>query len=196
MEFSIVHEIHTILSSKRTNVLDGCVKVNTRSRVLLLLDKDEFSVEKSGRQWDFDWFDMAKVHLEPTLPRTVIVPEYELPFKRPKDWEPRSMEINAINATTEAACLILSVGRDREEPKGKVFSASCMAFVVLSIKHVTLAPKVGVFISQEFRRRVHKEMLLLERWVEGVAGQVSVAVERECEGVELFGFEDAKDFLE
>ncbi|KAF9601171.1 hypothetical protein IFM89_017119 [Coptis chinensis] len=39
-------------------------------------------------------------------------------------------------------------------------------------------------------------MLLLERWVEGVAGQVSVALEGECEGVELFGFEDAKDFLE
>ncbi|KAF9588345.1 hypothetical protein IFM89_008775 [Coptis chinensis] len=48
----------------------------------------------------------------------------------------------------------------------------------------------------KFSRRVHKEILLLERWVEGVAGQVSVVVEGECEGVELFGFEDANDFLE
>ncbi|KAF5185551.1 Dexh-box atp-dependent rna helicase dexh11 [Thalictrum thalictroides] len=58
------------------------------------LDSDEFSVEKTGRQWDFDWFDRVNLHLEPTLPRTVIVPEYELPFKRAKDWEPKSVEIN------------------------------------------------------------------------------------------------------
>ncbi|PIA54426.1 hypothetical protein AQUCO_00900760v1 [Aquilegia coerulea] len=58
------------------------------------LDSDEFSVDKAGRQWDFDWFDRVNLHLEPTMPRTVIVPEYELPFKRPKDWEPKSSEIN------------------------------------------------------------------------------------------------------
>ncbi|KAF9613004.1 hypothetical protein IFM89_004858, partial [Coptis chinensis] len=79
-------------------------------------------------------------------------------------WEPTVVKINAINATTEAACLILSVDETVKNPK--------------------------------VSRRVHKEMLLLERWVEGMAGQVSVAVEGECEGVELFGFEDAKDFLE
>ncbi|KAF9613710.1 hypothetical protein IFM89_010152 [Coptis chinensis] len=79
-------------------------------------------------------------------------------------WEHAIVKINAINATTEAACLILSVDETVKNPK--------------------------------VSRRVHKEMLLLERWVEGVAGQVSVAVEGECEGVELFGFEDAKDFLE
>ncbi|KAF9601498.1 hypothetical protein IFM89_020265 [Coptis chinensis] len=36
-------------------------------------------------------------------------------------WEPTVVKINAINATTEAACLILSVD-ETEEPKGKVFS--------------------------------------------------------------------------
>ncbi|KAF9595218.1 hypothetical protein IFM89_037816 [Coptis chinensis] len=79
-------------------------------------------------------------------------------------WEPAVVKINAINAATEAACLILSVDETVKNPK--------------------------------VSRRVHKEMLLLERWVEGVAGQVSVAVEGECDGVELLGFEDAKDFLE
>ncbi|KAF9587505.1 hypothetical protein IFM89_003523 [Coptis chinensis] len=64
-------------------------------------------------------------------------------------WEPAVVKINAINATTEAACLILSVHETVKNPK-----------------------------------------------VEGMAGQVSVAMEGECKGVELFGFEDAKDFLE
>ncbi|KAF9588326.1 hypothetical protein IFM89_008756 [Coptis chinensis] len=70
----------------------------------------------------------------------------------------------------------------------KEFSVVEAACLILSVDETVKNPKVS--------RRVHKEMLLLERWVEGVAGQVSMAVEGECEGVELFGFEDAKDFLE
>ncbi|KAF8396881.1 hypothetical protein HHK36_018516 [Tetracentron sinense] len=63
------------------------------------LDPVDFSPEKSGRQWDFDWFDKAKVHLEPSLPRSVVVPSWELPFRRSKKgttqekWEPKSVEI-------------------------------------------------------------------------------------------------------
>ncbi|KAK9280712.1 hypothetical protein L1049_014410 [Liquidambar formosana] len=60
------------------------------------LDCDEFSPEKSGRQWDFDWFDRAKVHLEPSLPRSVVVPQWELPFRRQKKggiWEPKSVQV-------------------------------------------------------------------------------------------------------
>ncbi|XP_068638074.1 DExH-box ATP-dependent RNA helicase DExH11 [Aristolochia californica] len=63
------------------------------------LDKDEFSAEKSGRQWDFDWFDMAKVHLEPSVPRCVVVPSWELPFRRrdtenvPGKWIPSSVQV-------------------------------------------------------------------------------------------------------
>ncbi|KAG9453871.1 hypothetical protein H6P81_006775 [Aristolochia fimbriata] len=63
------------------------------------LDKDEFSAEKSGRQWDFDWFEMAKVNLEPSVPRCVVVPSWELPFRRnkkenlPEKWNPTSVQI-------------------------------------------------------------------------------------------------------
>ncbi|XP_052185794.1 DExH-box ATP-dependent RNA helicase DExH11 isoform X2 [Diospyros lotus] len=49
------------------------------------LDADEFSPEKAGRQWEFDWFSKSKIHLEPSLPRTVVVPTWELPFRHPKN---------------------------------------------------------------------------------------------------------------
>lgn len=64
------------------------------------LDPDEFSVENSGRQWDFDWFDRAKVPLEPSAPRSVVVPAWELPFRRSKKetssgiWDPASVEVD------------------------------------------------------------------------------------------------------
>lgn len=63
------------------------------------LNPDEFSPEKVGRQWDFDWFDRAKVPLEPSLPRSVVVQKWELPFRRSKKesasgkWEPISEEV-------------------------------------------------------------------------------------------------------
>ncbi|KAG7949566.1 hypothetical protein I3843_13G069100 [Carya illinoinensis] len=64
------------------------------------LDPEEFSPAKSGRQWDFDWFEEAKVHPEPSLPRSVVVPRWELPFRRKKkgsmqeNWEPNSVEVD------------------------------------------------------------------------------------------------------
>lgn len=63
------------------------------------MDDDEFSAEKGGRQWEFDWFDKAKVDLEPTMPRSIVVPAWELPFRRPSDsqkWEPASMQVTVI----------------------------------------------------------------------------------------------------
>ncbi|XP_010256687.1 PREDICTED: DExH-box ATP-dependent RNA helicase DExH11 [Nelumbo nucifera] len=63
------------------------------------LDPNEFSPEKDGRQWDIDWFDKAKVHLEPSLPRSVVVPTWELPFRRSRKgtaqeiWEPNSVQV-------------------------------------------------------------------------------------------------------
>jgi antiviral helicase SKI2 len=63
------------------------------------LDPEEFSPEKAGRQWDFDWFEEAKVPLEPSLPRSVVIPTWELPFRRQKKgsaldkWEPKSVEV-------------------------------------------------------------------------------------------------------
>lgn len=71
------------------------------------LDQDEFSPEKAGRQWDFDWFGMSKIPLEPSLPRSAMVPEWELPFRRSKGldkgrWEPRSVQV-AISELTAGA---------------------------------------------------------------------------------------------
>ncbi|XP_010541438.1 PREDICTED: DExH-box ATP-dependent RNA helicase DExH11 isoform X2 [Tarenaya hassleriana] len=64
------------------------------------LDTDQFSAEKAGRQWDFDWFARVKMPLEPSLPRSVVVPVWELPFRRQeKDsekgvWEVKSVEVD------------------------------------------------------------------------------------------------------
>ncbi|KAM4083476.1 hypothetical protein ACB094_08G060300 [Castanea mollissima] len=64
------------------------------------LDPEEFSPEKVGRQWDFDWFGRAKVPLEPSLPRSIVVPTWELPFRRQKKgsmqeiWEPKSVQVD------------------------------------------------------------------------------------------------------
>nr|XP_043623499.1 DExH-box ATP-dependent RNA helicase DExH11 [Erigeron canadensis] len=68
------------------------------------LDPDEFSAEK-GRQWDFDWFDKAKIHLDPTMPRSVVVPEWDLPFRRPSpvhhNWEPASIQVDVSELMVE-----------------------------------------------------------------------------------------------
>ncbi|KAL8092228.1 DExH-box ATP-dependent RNA helicase DExH11 [Apium graveolens] len=64
------------------------------------LDEDDFSPDKDGRQWEFDWFDKAKVNLEPSLPRSVVVPTWELPFRRssmstmPNNWDPSSVQVD------------------------------------------------------------------------------------------------------
>ncbi|KAF3948404.1 hypothetical protein CMV_025592 [Castanea mollissima] len=64
------------------------------------LDPEEFSPEKVGRQWDFDWFGRSKVPLEPSLPRSIVVPTWELPFRRQKKgsmqeiWEPKSVQVD------------------------------------------------------------------------------------------------------
>lgn len=66
------------------------------------LDADEFSPEKAGRQWEFDWFERAKILPDPSLPRSVVVPTWEVPFRRQRDrmdngrWEPNSEEVFRI----------------------------------------------------------------------------------------------------
>ncbi|XP_031386867.1 DExH-box ATP-dependent RNA helicase DExH11 isoform X2 [Punica granatum] len=70
------------------------------------LDAEEFSPEKAGRDWEFDWFDKAKVPLEPSLPRSVVVPVWELPFRRQAKlsgsqiWEPDSLEVDISKLTS------------------------------------------------------------------------------------------------
>ncbi|KAL9334093.1 hypothetical protein Peur_074232 [Populus x canadensis] len=77
------------------------IKEHIEEKYLLpRLDPDEFSAEKAGRQWDFDWFEMAKLSLEPSLPRSVVVPTWEVPFRRKKKgsvegmWEPNSVQVD------------------------------------------------------------------------------------------------------
>uniref|UniRef100_A0A7N0U3N2 RNA helicase n=2 Tax=Kalanchoe fedtschenkoi TaxID=63787 RepID=A0A7N0U3N2_KALFE len=70
------------------------------------LDPKEFSAEKDGRQWDFDWFDRAKIPLEPSQPRNVIVPVWEIPFRRQKDeqdvWHPKSVQVDVSERMVDA----------------------------------------------------------------------------------------------
>ncbi|KAK7333272.1 hypothetical protein VNO80_30037 [Phaseolus coccineus] len=77
------------------------------------LDPDEFSPEKVGRQWEFDWFDRAEVPLEPSLPRTMVIPVWEPPFRRSNNgsvkgiWEPKFEEVDVSD---------LKLGADESGP--------------------------------------------------------------------------------
>lgn len=68
------------------------------------LDTDEFAPEKVGKQWEFDWFDRAKVPLEPSVPRTVVVPIWEPPFRRPvkEKWKPKFEEVSVSDLASGA----------------------------------------------------------------------------------------------
>ncbi|KAL2486376.1 ATP-dependent RNA helicase SKI2 [Abeliophyllum distichum] len=72
------------------------------------LDEDVFSPENAGRQWEFDWFDRAKTELELSFPRSVVVPTWEMPFRRKKHgpgderWEPNSVEVDVSELTIGA----------------------------------------------------------------------------------------------
>lgn len=63
------------------------------------LDEYVFSPQNAGRQWEFDWFDRAEIKPESSVPRSVIVPSWEIPFRRKKNesdsqrWEPQSVEV-------------------------------------------------------------------------------------------------------
>ncbi|XP_051134448.1 DExH-box ATP-dependent RNA helicase DExH11 isoform X2 [Andrographis paniculata] len=69
------------------------------------LDEDLFTPQNAGKQWDFDWFDRAKVELEPSKPRSVVIPSWEMPFRRKKGkggrWEPESVEVDVSQLTIE-----------------------------------------------------------------------------------------------
>ncbi|CAL1402203.1 unnamed protein product [Linum trigynum] len=82
------------------------IKEHIEERYLLpRLDEEEFSAEKAGRQWEFDWFERVKVPLEPSQPRSVVVPTWELPFRRNQKgstqgvWVPNSVEVDVLELT-------------------------------------------------------------------------------------------------
>ncbi|KAL9169534.1 hypothetical protein ABFS82_04G085500 [Erythranthe guttata] len=70
------------------------------------LDEDVFSPQNAGRQWEFDWFDRAKIQLEPSMPRSVVAPSWEMPSRRKeceselKRWEPESLEVDVSEMAT------------------------------------------------------------------------------------------------
>ncbi|CAI9106905.1 OLC1v1006152C1 [Oldenlandia corymbosa var. corymbosa] len=95
------------------------------------LDPDEFSAEKAGMQWEFDWFDRAKIQVEPSLPQSVVVPKWELPFRRTKRnpehdiWEPSSEEVDLSELTAgseDSGVLPRIVGPAKDFVKGSLSS--------------------------------------------------------------------------
>ncbi|KAL4600056.1 hypothetical protein ACB092_11G170600 [Castanea dentata] len=85
------------------------------------LDLEEFSPEKVGRQWDFDWFGRSKVPLEPSLPRSIVVPTWELPFRRQKKgsmqeiWEPKSVQVDVSELIVGAQGSLLRTARPAKD---------------------------------------------------------------------------------
>lgn len=61
------------------------------------------TVADGGRVWDLDWFAMARPPLEPSAPRTMLVPAWEPPFRRGRGtsqsasesqvWDPESVQM-------------------------------------------------------------------------------------------------------
>lgn len=96
----IIFDIHIFQPPAFPRETPESIKQYIEEKYLLpRLDPDEFSPENDGRQWEFDWFDKAKINLEPSLPRSVVVPTWELPFRRPnrgstiEKWEPSSVQV-------------------------------------------------------------------------------------------------------
>ncbi|XP_055831950.1 DExH-box ATP-dependent RNA helicase DExH11 isoform X4 [Solanum dulcamara] len=93
------------------------------------LDADEFSPEKVGRQWEFDWFERAKILPDPSLPRSVVVPTWEVPFRRQRDrlynggWEPKSEERDVSELTVgadDSGALPRIVGPPKDFVRGSI----------------------------------------------------------------------------
>ncbi|KAJ8553074.1 hypothetical protein K7X08_020467 [Anisodus acutangulus] len=109
------------------------IKEYIRQNYLLpQLDADEFSPEKVGRQWEFDWFERAKILPDPSLPRSVVVPTWEVPFRRQRDrldngrWEPKSEERDVseltVGAEDSGALLPRIVGPPKDFVRGSINS--------------------------------------------------------------------------
>ncbi|KAG5598522.1 hypothetical protein H5410_029892 [Solanum commersonii] len=108
------------------------IKEFIREKYLLpQLDADEFSPEKVGRQWEFDWFERAKILPDPSLPRSVVVPTWEVPFRRQRDrldnggWEPKSEERDVSELTIgadDSGALPRIVGPPKDFVRGSINS--------------------------------------------------------------------------
>lgn len=110
------------------------------------LDEDAFSPEKAGKQWDFDWFARAKIPLEPSMPRAIMVPVWELPFRRCKEgstegkWEPNSTQVGFAFAT------IIFCMHSLEKVKPKKGLILHFSFCPLFYGFETLTSGIGLFI--------------------------------------------------
>ncbi|XP_041998400.1 DExH-box ATP-dependent RNA helicase DExH11-like isoform X1 [Salvia splendens] len=95
------------------------------------LDEDIFSPQNAGRQWEFDWFDRTEIQPEPSIPRSVIVPSWEVPFRRKKNgsdsqrWEPQSVEVDVsevVLETQDSGALPRIVGPAKDFVRGSINS--------------------------------------------------------------------------
>ncbi|KZV40547.1 hypothetical protein F511_29373 [Dorcoceras hygrometricum] len=92
------------------------------------LDEDVFCPQNSGKQWEFDWFDRAKIQLEPSLPRSFVVPLWEMPSRRKKHgemdrWEPESVEVDIselIAGADNSGSLPRVIGPAKDFVKGSI----------------------------------------------------------------------------
>ncbi|MCO5614574.1 hypothetical protein L7F22_068857 [Adiantum nelumboides] len=48
------------------------------------LDHEEDRADRCGKVWDFDWLDEGASILKPTIPRSVVMPVWEPPYRRTK----------------------------------------------------------------------------------------------------------------
>ncbi|KAG8387912.1 hypothetical protein BUALT_Bualt02G0070700 [Buddleja alternifolia] len=106
------------------------IKEYVKEKYLLpRLDEDVFSPQNAGRQWEFDWFDRAEIQLEPSAPRSVVVPSWEMPFRRKerqsmtKRWEPESVEADVSELTIgaeDSGALPRIVGPAKDYVRGSI----------------------------------------------------------------------------
>lgn len=89
------------------------------------------------------------------------------------------LQINAINAATEAACLILSVDETVKNPKVIWLTLFCNCFYAqLYVIVINLSSPPTFYRTSP---RVHRGKLQPVPWVEDVVGLHSVGVDVECE---------------
>ncbi|XP_057789862.1 DExH-box ATP-dependent RNA helicase DExH11 isoform X2 [Salvia miltiorrhiza] len=106
------------------------IKEYVKEKYLLpRLDEDVFSPQNAGRQWEFDWFDRAEIQPEPSVRRSMIVPSWEIPFRRKKNeshlqrWEPQSVEVDIsemVTGSQDSGALPRIVGPAKDFVRGSI----------------------------------------------------------------------------
>ncbi|KAL6565185.1 Antiviral helicase ski2 [Orobanche minor] len=111
-----------------TEMIEEYIK---KKHLLPRLDEHVFSPQNAGRQWEFDWFDVAKILPEPSMSRSVVVPSWEMPCRRKEHesklgrWEPESVEVDIADLTAgakESGGLPCIIGPAKDFLRGSISS--------------------------------------------------------------------------